>query len=456
MIESQSIAQYIPDELRRLASYFPQDAPLYVVGGLVRQALLGAVAANPDIDLASALPPERLQACLADTPFGIKPASPRLGTVIVVGERRYEYTAFRIDSYPTDSGAHAPLQVRFTDDLTLDARRRDFRCNAIYYDIRRDEIVDPTGGVADIEARVLDCADDPDRVLSEDGLRLMRLARFQSRLGFRIAPRTYDAACRLCDRLDDISPERIAAELEYLLDGDFVADALRTMRDTGMLARVLPELSAGDGLAQNPQYHRYDVLEHSIRACAYAPRSARLAALLHDVGKPPCMARDGNCYRHAEDGARLTCEILTRYRYPKREIQRVTRLVAAHMLAIKRDIRESKLRVFCAQNRDILQDLAALMRADARATGYATDESDFAARMLKTYADMVADGVPLDPRQLAIDGDALATIGARGKQIGETLDALWHMCVTQNLPNEREPLTQAARRAIERLQKENE
>ena len=142
------IASFIPEELKEMAKLFPEKAPLYVVGGFVRDAIEYNKASS-DIDIASGLTPPELAYVLKDSKFGLKAASPRLGTMIVKGQNAYEYTSFRVDSYPQGVGNHSPQEVTFTRNLEKDAKRRDFKCNAIYYDILNDKIVDPLGGIAE-------------------------------------------------------------------------------------------------------------------------------------------------------------------------------------------------------------------------------------------------------------------------------------------------------------------
>ena len=206
----------VREELEELASYFPIDKPLYAVGGCVRDYLRGKE--FYDVDLSGGMKPEELIELLDKTPFGVVSASPRLGTVIIKGKNTYENTAFRIDSYPAGSGIHTPTNVQFTQDLTVDAKRRDFKCNAIYYNIRERQIIDPLGGIEDIKQVILSTTISPDVVLSQDGLRILRLARFVSKLGYEIEEHTYDSAKRLAGRLREISVERIREELNRILE----------------------------------------------------------------------------------------------------------------------------------------------------------------------------------------------------------------------------------------------
>ncbi|MDE5617943.1 MAG: CCA tRNA nucleotidyltransferase, partial [Clostridia bacterium] len=249
------------DELERLARFFPSDKPLYAVGGCVRDKIMGR--SGGDIDLTSACRPEEIMPFVKQAGMTCKQGSLRLGTVLIKGKGCYEYTSFRVDSYPAGSGVHRPDAVRFTDDMSEDARRRDFTVNAIYLNIANGKITDLLGGEADIENKILRTVDDPYRVLGEDGLRIMRLYRFVSTLGFDVEENTAKAAKELSGRLKDIAPERIREELIKTLHGDYAGKALYGLMDSGALNVIMPELALNYGVRQKPQYHEYDVFGHT-------------------------------------------------------------------------------------------------------------------------------------------------------------------------------------------------
>ena len=435
-------------DLEKLASYFPIDKPLYAVGGCVRDHLRGKECY--DIDLSGGVKPNELIDILANTPFGVVSASPRLGTVIIKGKNTYEYTTFRIDSYPAGSGVHTPTEVAFTDDLRVDAKRRDFKCNAIYYQINERKIIDPLGGIKDIERSILSTTVDPDIVLSQDGLRILRLVRFVSKLGYEIDSKTYDRAKMLVVRLNEISVERIREELNKILEGEHCYKALKIMRDLGALEIVLPELAANDGVAQKIQYHKYDVLEHTFKVVEACPPQARLAGLFHDIAKGVCQEQDGNTYFHNVVGAKMTEEIMTRLKYSNRQIERVTRMVALHMFDINGNTKESKCRRFIANNLDILEDILALFEADSIGTGYFTS-SRTAERLRKIYAKMLEEKVPMSIKELAVNGKDLQELGIEGREIGQTLSELWDMALRNSVPNERERLLEIAEKKAKYL-----
>lgn len=194
------------------------DNPLYLVGGAVRNSILGLPLG--DLDTASANMPNDVISRLSGTEFEILAEYPRTGTVLIGADGfKTEHTTFRTDSYPINSGAHSPEKVEFTSDITVDALRRDFTVNAIYCDLTTDSLVDPTGGIEDIKKRELRAVDDPKMVLSEDALRIMRLVRLRAELGFEIENMTLAVASELGARVKDISRERITDEYIKTLKG---------------------------------------------------------------------------------------------------------------------------------------------------------------------------------------------------------------------------------------------
>jgi tRNA nucleotidyltransferase/poly(A) polymerase len=206
-------------KLYSLAERLKDLGPLYITGGYVRNSLMGIK--TDDIDIAAAIPPERIIERLIGSDYKVTPVNLRLGTLkIECTDEYYEYTAFRSDSYPLSSGVHKPSEVEFVSDIATDFRRRDFTVNALYYDILNEEIIDIGGGIADMDNRILRAVDDPMRVFSEDGLRIMRMARFAAELDYSVDEATLAGARNNSKLLQDIAPERIVIEWNKLLDSD--------------------------------------------------------------------------------------------------------------------------------------------------------------------------------------------------------------------------------------------
>ncbi len=424
-------------ELKRLAKLFPPERPLYAVGGCVRDEILGREVF--DIDLTSACLQEEAEKYAKAAGMRVLLGSKRLGTVMIKGEKSYEYTPFRVDSYPAGSGVHKPASVRFTEDIKEDARRRDFTVNALYYDILGGDTLDLLGGKADLDARLLRAVDDPRRVLGEDGLRIMRLYRFVAVLGFSAEEKTAAAAREMSGLLGDIAPERIRVELDKLLAGEHAAEGLRGLIGCGAMRVIMPEFCENIGVKQDPAFHMYDVDEHILRTVEYAPPRLRLAALLHDIGKGRCVREEGNMYRHAQVSAQMAEEIMTRLRYSKEQTRRTVRLVAAHMTDMRGDMRESKLRRFVAKNADIIDDLTELIIADARAACGSADREK-CLRIARLRDKMQKEGVPFGVGELAINGNDVMAFGYKGEEIGKVLHELFDLCLRGEKKNERKIL----------------
>lgn len=206
----------ITPNLLKLARLFKKKGELYVVGGYVRNALLGIY--ETDIDLASKLTNEEIKELLFGTKYEVKETSKKLGTLVIsLGEEKWEHTTFRREEY-APGGEHVPVKVEFIDSIEEDAKRRDFTVNAIYYNILKDEIVDFYDGVKDVRKRIIRTVETPDYVFANDGLRILRMIRLASELGFSINGETLVAAYEMRENLNAISGLRKLSELNLILN----------------------------------------------------------------------------------------------------------------------------------------------------------------------------------------------------------------------------------------------
>ncbi|MDE7086957.1 MAG: hypothetical protein K2O67_02070, partial [Clostridia bacterium] len=255
----------LPAELKQLADAL--DGGLFVVGGACRDFLAGLKRDKTDWDICAPLSAERVAETAEKLGFTVTATYKNTGTVrMKCGGEEYEFTSFRTDEYVR--GVHSPVNVYFTDDISLDARRRDFKCNAVYYDISGQKFVDPLGGIEDIKAKRVTTVAPAVKVFGEDGLRLMRLARISAQTWFTPDKECLSGAIANCALIKDIAAERIWAELDGILHADArygIAGAqyagLKILHASGVLKEILPELALGENLQQRKDFHAYDVLE---------------------------------------------------------------------------------------------------------------------------------------------------------------------------------------------------
>ena len=439
----------LPKNLITLAEKLP--TPLYVVGGSVRDFLAGLSSASHDWDICAPLVADEFANIATRNGFFVKSVYKHTGTVKLKDEQgvEYEYSCFRSDKYTR--GVHTPTEIFFTDDIELDARRRDFTCNAVYYDVKTFTYLDPLSGIPAIREKRLTTVTDACKVFGEDGLRLLRLARQAAQLGFSPDENCLSGAKQHAALIQDISPERIFTELSALLTADKKYGVsyghyhgLRLMEETGVLGHILPELAEGKGMSQRADFHKYDVLEHSLRAAKYADERVRLAALLHDVGKPFCQNRDGNSHAHPDEGEGLAREILHRLKAPKKLTESVCLLVKWHMYDFNCQTRENKLRRFFVRHYALLPELLLLKQADFSAC---TDDPSVAptvSKWKKILEKMQEENAPFTLKQLAVGGKGLLDLGIPPHRVAEVLQSLLLHAAVNPTENTKERLLRLA------------
>lgn len=419
----------VSDKLKQLAILL--DNSLYIVGGYVRNSLLGYPAS--DIDLAAKHTPQEVFEKLSNTEFTVNYTAEKLMTLSIVCEdERYEYTTFRTDSYKI---GHMPDSIKTTNDIKVDAMRRDFKINAIYYDISKDIIVDPLNGLVDIKNKVISTTRSGEEVFSEDGLRLMRLARLSAELNLEVESDTLSAAKKFAYKIKEISIERIRDELNKILVADSkygIVSAhvagLNLLTDIGVMEYILPELTLGIGMPQRKDFHKYDVYKHILNTLSYANKDVRLAALMHDIAKPVCYKKSGKYIGHDIEGEKLTDSILNRLKYPKKVIAETKRLVLGHMFDLKMDARENTVRLFVQKNYDIIEKLYMLKQADYLGGGICEGICPSAKRLMETYNAMISENVPFTIKDLAVNGEDLINLGIPENKRAEALNALLKEC----------------------------
>lgn len=324
----------LPQSLVRLSRPFAENGhALYLVGGAVRDNCLGK--RNSDYDFATdATPQEVMRLFRRVAPTGLKH-----GTVTVLFEGgSYEVTTFRCEADYSDH--RHPAKVGFVKSLEEDLKRRDFTINALAVRLPSPEIIDLCGGLDDLRARTIRCIGAPEERFGEDALRMMRACRFSAALDFGIERGTFLAIQAMAPTIDYVSKERIQEELSKTLLSPSPRRGLQALSDSGLLDRILPDLAACRGVGQGDR-HREDVFQHSLSALDIAASKGwslpvRLAALLHDVGKPACRAQAGpdapvTFYGHDAAGAGMARRILKGLKYPNAVVDKVAILIRNHM-----------------------------------------------------------------------------------------------------------------------------
>ncbi|MDQ2965810.1 MAG: HD domain-containing protein [Chloroflexota bacterium] len=424
----------------------------YVVGGSLRDALLGRPAA--DWDLATDARPERIVEIFPGASY-----ENRFGTVAVRWDGEiYQVTTFRSDHDYADH--RRPHRIEFGDSIELDLARRDFTVNAMAWGAlpptagSRPEprLVDPYGGRADASARVLRAVGDPVRRLEEDALRIVRAVRLAATLELVIEADTRAAIEAQAELVRHLSGERIAAELDKLLAAPQPSAGLRLLAETGVLDHIAPALAAQRGVSQN-KVAGEDLWDHTLRSVDAVPASRpviRLAALLHDLGKP-ATAADGHFYGHDRVGAELAAAFLERLHYPRAVTDRIVALVRHHMFTYDDGWSDTAVRRFIGKiGRRGLDELFELRAADNVGSGLPSDAAGLA-DLRRRVAEQLAADVALDRGDLVVDGDDLiAELGLRpGPMIGRVLDELVERVLAAPALNDRPSLLLLARSLAE-------
>lgn len=421
----------------------------YVVGGAVRDALRGRPAGDWDITTnAEPAQVERVFAGERLIETGLKH-----GTVTALLDGLpLEITTYRVDGDYTDH--RRPDTVHFTRSLREDLLRRDFTMNALAYNPRMG-LVDICGGAEDIAHGIVRCVGEPDRRFQEDGLRLLRALRFASVLGFQIAQETAAAIHRSRALLQYLAAERVQSEFTKLLCGQNVGAVLREFAD--VLAVLIPELQPMFGFEQHNPYHDRDVWLHTVAVVEHIPPEPvlRWAALLHDVGKPPCFSLGpdgvGHFYGHAEKSTELADAILARLRFDTAGRTRITQLIRYHDLPIVPEPKPIR-RLMKKLGVEAVRQLFALHIADT------CGQSAICAGRVETYrqAERVLDALLetdacFSLRDLAVNGSDMLALGLRGRAVGAALQACLDAVMEEAVANDKTALLTYAAENLQRF-----
>ena len=437
---------YIPTSVLELMDRLEEAGfECYCVGGCVRDASLGI---EPhDYDCCTAATPEEMLAIFADRRLVL--AGLKHGTVGVVTESGVvEITTFRTEGGYAD--ARHPDWVKFVRNLREDLARRDFTVNAMAYSPRRG-LADPFGGQEDLKKGLIRAVGRPEERFREDALRILRGLRFAARFGFAIEEETRAAMDTEIAGLDALARERVLVELEGFLKA---AKAVDLTNAANILCRLIPELAPTVGFDQHSRHHVHDVFGHIAQVVEHVPPTPelRLAALLHDIGKPRVFSLDeegeGHFYGHAAVSADIAGEILLNLKAPNALREEVVFLVKHHMDHYRAEEKTAR-RLLSRHGLQRLEQLLALQAGDlgGKGTG-APDESlrelQALLELLRTLAQQEG---ALTLKTLAVSGRDLMELGiAPGPGLGLILNSLLESVLSGELPNDREALLAAVSR----------
>ena len=413
---------------------------LALVGGPVRDAILGRVA--PDLDFTTNASPEQILKLIAPMASATWDVGREFGTIAaeVKGER-IEITTYRADSY--DLKSRKPT-VEFGDNLEDDLKRRDFAVNAMALRLPTRTFVDPHNGLRDLGLRTLRTPAEPEISFSDDPLRMLRAARFASQLQFELDPSAFDAMVGMRDRIEIVSKERVRDELSKLLLSSNPREGLEILVDSGLADLVLPELPALK-LESDEHHHHKDVYQHTLTVLEQAigyeadyglekDLTVRLAALLHDIGKPATKRLEAGgtvtFYHHDVVGAKLAKKRLTELRFDTDTIKAVSRLIELHLRFFgysDQQWSDSAVRRYVRDAAEQLERLHILTRADVT-----TRNQKKADRLAHAYDDLekriaeLREQEELDALRPDLDGNQIMEILGIGpsKEVGTAYNYL--------------------------------
>lgn len=429
----------------------------WIVGGCVRDLLRGRPAKDWDV-ATDARPDEVVKMFRKVIPTGIQH-----GTVtVLIGGTHYEVTTLRGEGAYSDG--RRPDKVEFVDDITADLARRDFTFNAIALDPVDGHMIDPFGGERDLAAHVVRAVGDASERFAEDGLRVLRAARFAATLGCTIDPDTERAMAefRSLQTFRRVSSERVRDEWMKTMLAKKPSTAFDIMRRTSILSIICPELLESVGVVQN-KWHAYDVWGHAMAcmdACKPEP-VLRIAALLHDVGKPRTRAysdktEDYTFYEHERVGAEMAEPLLARLRFSNEERAKIVALIRHHLICYSDSWSDAAVRRWLRRvTPELAPDLYEIGFSDARGKGRECAEDIASIERLRARVEAVlASGAALSPKDLAINGnDLMRELGLKpGRIIGLILERLIELVTDDPAVNDRERLLAAAKATADELQ----
>ncbi|NMM64817.1 CCA tRNA nucleotidyltransferase [Clostridium sp. P21] len=416
----------------------------YVVGGCVRDSLINREPNDWDLTT-NALPEQTLEIFKAEG-FRVIETGIKHGTVtILMNCNSYEVTTYRVDGQYLDN--RHPDNVTFTTSLKEDLSRRDFTINAMAYNEDKG-LIDYFNGISDLKRKIIKCVGNADERFNEDALRMLRAVRFSSELEFKLDYQdAFSAIKKNCNLIENISAERIREELCKILISHKPSSGVLALKETNLLKYILPEIIPCIGFQQHNIHHDKDVFYHTLSVLDNAPNNIniRLAALLHDIGKPKCFTMDdknvGHFYGHNKVSTEIARKILTKLKFDNKTIDTVCVLIYEHMSKFDK-IKPYNIKKFMNRVKiENLEDLFELQIADIK--GSAKEYQDFSKiLMLKHKCEIILnERQPLNIKDLNINGSDLINLGIKqGKQIGEILKVLLDKVLENPNMNSKEKL----------------
>jgi len=420
----------IPKEVKRVSSQLEKaDFEAFIVGGCVRDFLRNVEPA--DWDVATNAKPEEIKEIFPKSFYNNK-----FFTVTVQTRskkpnlKEIEITTYRAEAKYSDK--RHPDEIKFAKTIKDDLSRRDFTINAMAMDGKL-EITDPFGGQQDLKDKIVRGVGNPEERFSEDALRMMRAVRFATTLNLKIEPATTKAIQKNSPWLQAISKERIRDELLKIIMAEGAADGIELLRKSGLLKYIVPELEENYGVSQN-KHHIYDCYTHAILSLKYAAQKkfnkfVRLAALFHDIGKPRTKEGEGQeatFYGHEIVSAKMTAQILNRLKFPKKEIEKITKLVRYHLFYYHPDeVGESSVRRLVRKvGPENIEELLQLRMADRIGSGVPKAEP-YKLRHLRYLIEKVSQD-PISVKMLKVSGNNVMKILKiqPGSKVGQILDIL--------------------------------
>ena len=407
----------ISSELKELSNIFKtNNRELYIVGGFVRDSYLGIQSlVHDDIDLCSSVTPKELKKMFEDTNFKVLPLNEALGVMQIIGKRRYEYATFRKEIYEDET--HLPTKIEFIKSLEEDARRRDFKINAIYYNIEKQEYIDPLGGIGDLKYKIITTVKVPKIVLNDDPERILRLIRFACSLGLNIPEEEWYYAKQNAYKIHYMSKYRLRKEFDKLLTADQIYPELLYTKDAhyramvmlgelGVWKEILPAL---DEIKNTDIYDKKNerIYEHIMNCLKNSSPDIRLAVLLHDSAKLKTMKERKTFFGSKEFIGVIVDNNLgiEGLGYPKQTVENVKRIILGydfnrHCLASKNAIKK-----FIFDNKDVIDDIIEIKTVVYEESAGFNKKCKSAEVLRKVLSQMIKKNTPFELKDLKIKGD---------------------------------------------------